>query len=101
MAFMIDVFARWSVGWRASISMNTDFVPDDLEQALNARIQNHTGGLIYHSGLAASAACGKRLPATIRLDNCGLTKTKQPPRGQRRFTIGKKYFTEHLFRAVT
>ena len=33
-AFVIDVFARRIVGWRASSSMRTDFV---LEQAIYAR----------------------------------------------------------------
>ena len=33
-AFVIDVFARRIVGWRASSSMRTDFVLDALEQAL-------------------------------------------------------------------
>lgn len=33
-AFVIDVFARRVVGWRASRSMRTDFVLDALEQAL-------------------------------------------------------------------
>jgi transposase InsO family protein len=32
-AFVIDVFARRIVGWRASSSMHTDFVLDALEQA--------------------------------------------------------------------
>lgn len=30
-AFIVDVFARRIVGWRASRSMRTDFVPDALE----------------------------------------------------------------------
>ena len=33
-AFVIDVFARRSVGWRVSASMRTDFVLDALEQAI-------------------------------------------------------------------
>ena len=36
-AFIIDVFARVIVGWRAPSSMQTDFVLDALEQALHAR----------------------------------------------------------------
>lgn len=36
-AFVIDVFARRIVGWRASSSSKTDFVLDALEQALHAR----------------------------------------------------------------
>ena len=36
-AFVIDVFARRIVGWRASRSMHTELVLDALEQALHAR----------------------------------------------------------------
>jgi putative transposase len=33
-AFVIDVFARYMVGWKVSASAQTDFVLDALEQAL-------------------------------------------------------------------
>jgi putative transposase len=46
-AFVIDVFARRIVGWRASRSMHTELVLDALDQALHAR-QVETG-LIHHS----------------------------------------------------
>ena len=46
-AFIVDVFARHIVGWRASRSMRTDFVLDALEQALHARQPDD--GLIHHS----------------------------------------------------
>jgi putative transposase len=36
-AFVVDVFARYIVGWRVSTTMQTDFVLDALEQALYAR----------------------------------------------------------------
>ena len=36
-AFVIDIYARYIVGWRVSRSMQTDFVLDALEQALYAR----------------------------------------------------------------
>jgi len=36
-AFVIDVFSRAIVGWRAARSMRTDLVLDALEQALHAR----------------------------------------------------------------
>ena len=48
-AFVIDVFARYIVGWRVSISMQTDFVLDALEQALYARQPWRDGGLTHHS----------------------------------------------------
>lgn len=48
-AFVIDVYARYIVGWRVSRSMTTDFVLDALEQALYARQPDKDGGLIHHS----------------------------------------------------
>jgi len=48
-AFIIDVFARYIVGWRVSSSMQTDFVPGALEQALYARQPWRHGGLTHHS----------------------------------------------------
>lgn len=47
MAFVIDVFARFIVGWRVSRSLQTDLVLDALEQALWAR--RDIKGLIHHS----------------------------------------------------
>ncbi len=48
-AFIIDVYARYIVGWRVSNTMRTDFVLDALEQALYARQAERDGGLIHHS----------------------------------------------------
>ena len=50
-AFVIDVYARRIVGWKASSSMATDFVLDALEQALQAR--QREGELIHHSDRGA------------------------------------------------
>jgi putative transposase len=46
-AFVIDVYSRYIVGWRVSSSLRTDLVLDALEQALYAR--RDTEGLIHHS----------------------------------------------------
>jgi transposase InsO family protein len=46
-SFVIDVFARYIVGWRVTRSMHTDLVLDALEQALHAR--QSVDGLIHHS----------------------------------------------------
>ena len=46
-AFVIDVFSRAIVGWRASRSMRSDLPLDALEQALHA--SPLTGGLVHHS----------------------------------------------------
>jgi len=51
-AFVIDVYARYIVGWRVSRSMHTDFVLDALEQALYAR-QPDRNSLIHHSDRGA------------------------------------------------
>ena len=48
-AFVIDVFARRIVGWRASRTAHAGFVLDALEQALHGRRPVHGGGLIHHS----------------------------------------------------
>ena len=48
-AFVIDVFARRIVGWRASRSAQAGFVLDALEQALHERRPVHGGGLVHHS----------------------------------------------------
>ncbi|MFM5043260.1 IS3 family transposase [Aeromonas caviae] len=47
-AFVVDVFARYIVGWRVSRNMHTEFVLDALEQALWAR-QPSRDSLIHHS----------------------------------------------------
>jgi transposase InsO family protein len=48
-AFIIDVFARRIVGWKASSSARTDFVLDALEQALYARRPVDADRLVHHS----------------------------------------------------
>ena len=48
-AFVVDVFARRIVGWRASSHMHTEFVLDALEQALTQRQPERDGGLVHHS----------------------------------------------------
>jgi putative transposase len=46
-AFVIDVFARRIVGWRASTTMRSDLALDALEQALYDR--DTDAGLVHHS----------------------------------------------------
>jgi transposase InsO family protein len=48
-AFVIDVFARRIVGWRASTSMKTQFVFDALEQAIWQRKTPDNKSLVHHS----------------------------------------------------
>lgn len=46
-AFVVDVFARRIIGWRAARTMKADLVLDALEQALWAR--SGANGVIHHS----------------------------------------------------
>ena len=46
-AFVVDVFSRYIVGWRVLKSLQTDIVLDALEQALWAR--GKPNGVIHHS----------------------------------------------------
>ena len=48
-AFVIDVFAPGSVGWRVSSSLRTDFVLDALDQAICDRCGTTPDSLIHHS----------------------------------------------------
>ncbi len=52
-AFVIDVFARRIVGWRASRSAQTGFVLDALEQALYDRRPVRQDRLVHHSDRGA------------------------------------------------
>ena len=48
-AFVIDVFARYIVGWRVSRTAHASFVLDALEQAIHERKPVQGDGLIHHS----------------------------------------------------
>src|SRR5947208_16613950 len=48
-AFVIDVFARYIVGWRVSRTAHASFVLDALEQAINARCPSEASQLVHHS----------------------------------------------------
>jgi transposase InsO family protein len=48
-AFVVDVFSRRIVGWRASTSLRTDLALDALEQAIYDRCDDTTGHLVHHS----------------------------------------------------
>ncbi|EIB0215063.1 TPA: IS3 family transposase [Escherichia coli] len=65
-AFIIDVFAGYIVGWRGSSSMETTFVLDALEQALWAR---RPSGTIHHSDKGSQYVS---LAYTERLKEAGL-----------------------------
>jgi transposase InsO family protein len=46
-AFVIDIFDRFIVGWRVSRSLRSDLTLDSVEQALYFR--PHTERLVHHS----------------------------------------------------
>jgi transposase InsO family protein len=48
-AFVIDVFSRRIVGWRASASLRTDLALDALEQAIWDRLDGDPERLVHHS----------------------------------------------------
>ena len=48
-AFVIDTYARRTVGWRASGTAHASFLLDALEQALHERRPVHCGGLIHYN----------------------------------------------------
>jgi transposase InsO family protein len=48
-AFVIDIYARRIVGWRASRTAHASFVLDALEQAIHDRRPAHRSGLVHHS----------------------------------------------------
>ena len=48
-AFVIDVYARYIVGWRVSKTAHAGFVLDALEQAIHDRKPINNGSLIHHS----------------------------------------------------
>jgi putative transposase len=48
-AFVIDVFSRYVVGWQASRSLRTDLALDALEMAIWARRGERLDGLVHHS----------------------------------------------------
>ncbi len=46
---MVDVYARYIVGWRVSRTAHASLVLDALEQAIHDRRPVHQGGLVHHS----------------------------------------------------
>jgi putative transposase len=48
-AFVVDVFSRFVVGWQVSSSLRSDLAIDALEMAIFARRKDSLGGLVHHS----------------------------------------------------
>jgi transposase InsO family protein len=66
-AFVIDVFSRMIVGWRASSSLRSDLALDALEQALYSRPVDD--GLVHHSDRGSQYLC---IRYTERLEEAGI-----------------------------
>lgn len=67
-AFVVDVFSRKIVGWRALKTMQTDLILDALEQALWAR--GKPNGVIHHSDRGSQYVS---IRYTERLSEAGFT----------------------------
>ena len=61
-AFVIDVFSRRIVGWRAGTSLRSDLALDALEQAITERQPNADARLVHHSdrGAQSPGSIGRR-----------------------------------------
>jgi putative transposase len=56
-AFVIDVFSRFIVGWRVLNSLRTDLALDALEMAICARRSHDLTGLIHHGDRGVQYLC--------------------------------------------
>jgi putative transposase len=61
-AFVIDVFSRFIVGWQASRSLRTDLALDALEMAIWNRSDTGLEGLVHHSDRGPIHVLGVRAP---------------------------------------
>ncbi|ODT72395.1 MAG: hypothetical protein ABS75_04630 [Pelagibacterium sp. SCN 63-23] len=94
-AFVIDVYARYIVGWRVSRTAHAGFVLDALEQAPHDRRPLNGGGLIHHSDRGSQyvsikyterlAEAGIELSVS-RVGHGRITQAKWPPAKPVRFT---------------
>ena len=83
-AFVIDVFARLIVGWRATTSLTAGIALDALEQALHERRLNPEDPLVHHSDRGVQYVSTRY---TERLAEAGI----EPSVGSR----GDSYDCEH------
>lgn len=71
-AFMIDVFSRYIVGWRVSTSPRAELALDALEMALWHRRQQELEGLVHHSDRGVQYLA---IRYTERLDEAGVARS--------------------------
>jgi putative transposase len=79
-AFVIDVFSRRIVGWRASNSLRSDLALDALEQALYDRPIGESERLIHHSdrGVQPGFNWSSQHPRVGGCDDSGKTAKVRP-----------------------
>jgi transposase InsO family protein len=75
-AFVIDVFARRIVGWRASTSLRSDLALDALEQALYDRRDDNADRLIHHSDRGGQGGFKR---SSQHLEGGAWRKSSSPP----------------------
>jgi putative transposase len=85
-AFVIDAFSRFLVGWQASRSLRTDLALDALEMAIWAR-RGELEGLVHHSDRGSQG--GFNWSSQHRLLLTGSTVAREAPR--RGFASSRSY----------
>jgi transposase InsO family protein len=83
-AFVVDVFSRRIVGWRAAASMRTDLVLDALEHAIYDRCDDDTGDLVHHSDRGSQLGLkgpSQRVCASLSLDDVEVLLQASSSRG--------------------
>src|SRR3546814_8975143 len=73
-ASVIDVYARYIVGWRVSRTAHASFVLDALEQAIHDRRPAHRGALVHHSDRGSQYVSIKY---TERLAEAGIERSEE------------------------
>jgi putative transposase len=71
-AFVIDVFSRFIVGWRVSRSLHADVALDALEMAIWRRRRHDLTGLVHHSDRGSQYTA---IRYTDRLDEIGAMRS--------------------------
>ena len=71
-AFVVDAYSRFIVGWQASTNLRSDLALDALEMALWQRRRVHLDGLIHHSDHGVQYLS---IRYTERLDAAGLERS--------------------------
>src|SRR5919204_3414894 len=82
-AFVVDVFSRFVVGWQASRSLAAELALDALEMALWARRARRLDGLVHHSDRGSQTGfkgCSQRpVGASVAEEVAGLCRVARHP----------------------